>query len=368
MELYLNEIFLGYRSYGVAAAAYNYFGKSLSAADAGRGGLPRGPAQGAEQLPSQTPSPRRRKGRRNWVLGEMNAEPASSTDAQYLAAALARPLDHPATRRAGPSTQDADFFVEEARRQAIANPEFGQEQVNRRRLLYADHAGPDPAVGGARRPDARAGELRPPARLARGLGHGPTSPTGWRETAVALRQTAPPERREPGEAAAVEIGLRATPSSIRTARDNTTRDVLITSRRGLGQRQPAAAARRPDLRGAARRPVRPETGPGNVNGALVAIDPQSGRVLAMVGGYSYALSSFNRATQARRQPGSAFKPFVYATALEGDFTPASIVLDATDQLRRRAPTAQRWTPENYSRRILWTARACGAGWSCRATS
>jgi penicillin-binding protein 1A len=81
----------------------------------------------------------------------------------------------------------------------------------------------------------------------------------------------------------------------------------------------------------------------------VAIEPQSGRVLAMVGGYSYALSSFNRATQAERQPGSAFKPFVYATALEtGDFTPASVVLDAPISFAGGA-NGGRWTPENYSK-------------------
>ena len=90
-----------------------------------------------------------------------------------------------------------------------------------------------------------------------------------------------------------------------------------------------------------------------VNGALVAIEPQSGRVLAMVGGYSYALSSFNRATQARRQPGSAFKPFVYAAALEGDFTPASIILDAPISFAGGA-NGGRWTPENGApRRASW---------------
>lgn len=87
-----------------------------------------------------------------------------------------------------------------------------------------------------------------------------------------------------------------------------------------------------------------------VNGALVAIEPQSGRVLAMVGGYSYALSSFNRATQARRQPGSAYKPFVYAAALEGDFTPASIVLDAPISFPG-GPGGRPWTPSNYSHRF-----------------
>jgi penicillin-binding protein 1A len=83
-----------------------------------------------------------------------------------------------------------------------------------------------------------------------------------------------------------------------------------------------------------------------VNGALVAIDPQTGRVLAMVGGYSFSLSKFNRATQAMRQPGSAFKPFVYATAMENNqFTPASIVVDGPISLT--GANGQVWAPENY---------------------
>jgi penicillin-binding protein 1A len=137
-------------------------------------------------------------------------------------------------------------------------------------------------------------------------------------------------------------------------------------RHHLGQCQPPAS-RRPDLRRAGQgRPVRPEADPA-VNGALVAIEPQSGRVLAMVGGYSYALSSFNRATQAERQPGSAFKPIVYATALEtGDFTPASVVLDAPISFAGGA-NGGRWTPENYSKNTT-APRPCAAAWSCRATS
>src|SRR5690606_25193205 len=65
-----------------------------------------------------------------------------------------------------------------------------------------------------------------------------------------------------------------------------------------------------------------------VSGGMVAMDPHTGRVLAMVGGFSYSQSEFNRATQAYRQPGSAFKPFVYAAALDNGYTPASVVLDA----------------------------------------
>ncbi len=88
-----------------------------------------------------------------------------------------------------------------------------------------------------------------------------------------------------------------------------------------------------------------------VNGAMVAIDPWSGRVLAMVGGYSFSLSKFNRATQAMRQPGSSFKPFVYATALENGFTPARMVDDAPIQLPGAKP-GEIWSPENYEHDYL----------------
>jgi penicillin-binding protein 1A len=88
-----------------------------------------------------------------------------------------------------------------------------------------------------------------------------------------------------------------------------------------------------------------------VNGAMVALDPYSGRVLAMVGGYSFSLSKFNRATQAMRQPGSAFKPFVYATALENGFTPARVIEDGPIQLQGSRP-GEVWSPENYEHDFL----------------
>ncbi len=84
------------------------------------------------------------------------------------------------------------------------------------------------------------------------------------------------------------------------------------------------------------------------NGALVALDPHDGRVLALTGGFSYAISEFNRATQARRQPGSAFKPFIYAVALESGFTPASRILDAPFVTEREA-SGLLWKPENYGK-------------------
>ena len=89
----------------------------------------------------------------------------------------------------------------------------------------------------------------------------------------------------------------------------------------------------------------------SIEGAVVALDPHTGRVLAMSGGFSYRQSKFNRATQAHRQPGSAFKPFVYLAALESGMTPVSIMLDAPISLSQGAGLA-RWEPENFSNDFL----------------
>src|SRR5690606_9283973 len=87
-----------------------------------------------------------------------------------------------------------------------------------------------------------------------------------------------------------------------------------------------------------------------VSGALVALDPHTGRVLAMTGGWSYERSEFNRAIQAMRQPGSAFKPFVYLAALENGYTPSTIILDAPIVIDQ-GPGLPKWKPENYSNRF-----------------
>jgi len=335
IELYLNEIYLGYRSYGIASAAYNYFGKSLEQLTpeeaAFLAALPKGPTN---YHPKRYPEAA--KARRDWVLGEM-ADNRALTQ-QELAAARAKPLvTQDAPMRA--QYRDADYFVEEARRRAIA--EYGAQAINAGGYYLRTTL--DPTLQTAAR-DALMTGLENYDR--RHGWRGPWGTTdfaeGWQEEA--RKKTAPPERRN-WQAAAVE-----------SVSGNTVRIRLAVSD-GVGALVPADAAwanankrlQRGDLIF-----VEPR---GDqfalkqipaVNGALVAIDPQTGRVLAMVGGYSYALSSFNRATQARRQPGSAFKPFVYAAALEGDFTPASIVLDAPISFAG-GPNGTRWTPENYSR-------------------
>ena len=88
-----------------------------------------------------------------------------------------------------------------------------------------------------------------------------------------------------------------------------------------------------------------------INGGIIVMDPYTGRVLAMSGGFSFKQSEFNRATQAFRQPGSAFKPFVYALALENEYSPSTLILDAPLVLDQ-GEDLKLWKPENYGKNFM----------------
>lgn len=335
LELYLNEIFLGYRSYGVAAAAYNYFGKSLDELTpdeaAFLAALPKGP---------NNYHPRRNTGaavgRRNWILGQMR-ELGWLTESEQREAA-GRPLivrDAPVRAE----YQDADYFVEEARR--IAMRTWGQD-VNRGGYYMRTTLDPrlqsmarDSLMRGLESYDRRHGW--------RGAWGQTEINAGWQERA---RVEGPPSERRAWQAAVVE-SVSGGAVRILLASDGSEASLVGSdvawANAGAGLSRGDLIFVEPTDSGAYGLRQVPE-----VNGALVAIEPWSGRVVAMVGGYSYSLSSFNRATQAMRQPGSAFKPFVYASALETDFTPISIVVDGPISLVGAG--GQRWSPQNYSRR------------------
>jgi penicillin-binding protein 1A len=339
LELYLNEIWLGFHSYGVGAAAYNYFGKPPSELDLAEcaflAALPKGP-DNYNPLRNKAAAVRRR----NWILGQMAELGWVSRPA--AAAAMKEDLKvQLAPIRA--KYRDADYFVEEVRKRAALA--FGDK-------VYA---------GGYYMRTTLDPRLQTAARVAlmRGLenydhrhgwrgawGHA-TGPTGWEKDALARPRAA---ERPTWRAAMVEsstggvVRVRLADGSGQGVLDSA--DVAwARAGKGLGVGdlifvEPTDAPGRFGLR---QTPI--------VNGAIVAIEPRSGRTLAMVGGYSFSLQNFNRATQAMRQPGSSFKPFVYATALENGFTPASTVVDGPISLQG-AKAGEVWSPENYHKGYL----------------
>ena len=337
LELYLNEIWLGYRSYGVGAAAYNYFGKSITdlslAECAYMASLPKGP---------DNYHPIRHKAqalqRRNFVLDQM-ADLGWVTRAQAESAKAQDLKVQPEPSRA--KYRDADYFVEEVRRRGLATlgPRLNEGGYYMRTTL-------DPRLQTAAKAALMKGlEAYDHRHGWRGAWGHVTTMVGWE--AVAKQRPAPTER--PGWRQAVVTGVAG--GSVRVKTIDGASGVLAgedvawaRATKGIGSGDLIFVA--PAESGSA---FRLKQIPA-VNGALVAMEPHSGRILAMVGGYSFSLSSFNRATQAFRQPGSAFKPIVYATALENGYTPASVVMDAPITLA--GANGQAWSPENYEHDYL----------------
>ncbi|MDB5475297.1 MAG: penicillin-binding protein family [Phenylobacterium sp.] len=337
LELYLNEIWLGYRSYGVGAAAYNYFGKSISDLDIAEcaylASLPKGP---------DNYHPIRRKaqaiGRRNFVIDQM-AELGWITRPQADAAKAEDLKVQPEPTRA--KYRDADYFVEEVRRRGLATlgDRINEGGYYMRTTLDArlQSAARTALMDGLEKYDRRHGWRGP-------WGH-VTTLTGWED--VAKKSARPAERRT--WRAAVVTGVGGGVAQVRTVEGQVGslagEDVAwARAGKGIGTGDLVwvdAVAAGPGFR-LKQIPI--------VNGALVAMEPNSGRVLAMVGGYSFSLSSFNRSTQALRQPGSAIKPVVYAAALESGYTPASVVLDAPISLA--GANGAIWSPENYKHEYL----------------
>jgi len=338
LELYLNEIWLGYRSYGVGAAAYNYFGKPVSdltlAECAYLASLPKGP---------DNYHPIRRKanaiGRRNWVLSQM-AELGWVSHADAAAA-----MKEDLKVQAAPSRakyKDADYFVEEVRRRGLVTlgPRLSEGGYYMRTTL-------DPRLQTAARVALMDGLEGYDRRHGwRGAWGSTDMAPGWEK--AALKKTPPSERRG-WRAAVIESttgGVRVRPAKDYGPGALAAEDVAW-ARAGKGLKVGDLVFVEPTASGVYRLRQVPA-----VNGALVAMEPHTGRVLAMVGGYSFSLSSFNRATQAMRQPGSAIKPFVYAAALEpdGGFTPASYVTDAQISFKG-AVKGEDWAPQNYNKKF-----------------
>ena len=329
LTIYLNQIFLGRNAYGVQAAARAYFNKDVAqltlAESAYLAILPKAPSN-YDPVRHQM----RAMERRNWVLGEM-ARNNFVPEAQAQAA-MREPL---ATVR-GVQVQERNiggYFMEEVRRELIGR--FGEEaSPEHPNSVYAGglwvRTSYDPARQAAAETALRDGLVRFEAGR------------GWRDPELSIDiegdwQTrlaaAPFGAGYPAwrEAVVLSIGGgEAVLGFVNGSRGRLPAANASMPRRGTGG--PAFAALRPGSIIAVER--QGESGDvyalrsiPEITGAIIAEEVGTGRILAMQGGFDYRLSDFNRATQAQRQPGSSFKPFVYAAALDYGMTPASIILD-----------------------------------------
>jgi len=372
LELYLNEIYLGLGSYGVAAASQAYFNKPLDQLTlpeaAFLAALPKAPNN---YNPFKYPD--LAKGRRDWVLDRMMEDHAITT--AQAEAAKAEPIIPAEFHRPQP-IPGADWFAEDVRRQLIA--QFGADVTTQGGLMVRTSLDPalqtmaekavrdglmayDRKMGGWRGPvthldggaalaknwGAPLGQvMRPPGMLpdwklaivfetTDGEAHlGWMDSQGQQHTGVmSLSDVAwarPVRDNKPG------------PVPRRITDVVQQGDVVMVE---LNAAPPAGAAP-----AKATKPTPPPTPRVAlrqipvVQGALVSLDPRTGRVLAMVGGWSFEGSQFNRATQAQRQPGSSFKPFVYLTALQKGISPSQRFLDAPIVMDT---AAGRWRPNNF---------------------
>jgi penicillin-binding protein 1A len=356
LELYLNEIYLGQGAYGVAAAALNYFNKPLSeltvAEAAYLAALPKAPNNYNPYRYADAA-----KARRDWVIGRMR-EDGIIGEAE---ADQARKTPLQVRGRGEVDVVRAEYFAEEVRRELLQR--YGEAGLYGGGLSVRTTVDPklqditDRALRkGLTTYDRRHGWRGPVARIDAG--------TGWEKRLQAVQK---PNGLPQGWALAValEVGDKTVSIGFADGKTGTipfaelqwARPHREHQRVGPAVRQPSDVLAPGDvvaveaLEGdASARQFALRQIP-NVGGAIVALDPHTGRVLAMSGGWSFELSQFNRVTQAMRQPGSAFKPFVYLPALDNGFTPSSLVLDAPIVINQ-GPGLPVWKPSNYTRNFF----------------
>lgn len=352
LALYLNKIFFGQRAYGVAAAAEVYYGKSLEqlnlAEAATIAGIPKAPS-----LLNPVSNPDGARGRRAYVLGRMHELDFIDDDA--LAAALEAPVE---SRLHGPSIQlDAPYVAEMVRAEMAAR--FGPEATSagyrvittidsrlqaqadmalRMALLEYDHR------HGFRGPlarnalDSSGASPADDASLQRLLDAYPAHPSLHPAVVLALDRG-----DNSADVYLHDVGRATVPWTALRWRAFVDDQTVGPPVQGVGDMLAVGdvvyllhTANRGWVLG--QLPV--------VQGALVALDPLDGATVALSGGYDFFASKFNRAVQAKRQPGSSFKPFVYSAALENGFNTATVINDAPLVFERAGPNGEDWRPQN----------------------
>ncbi len=353
LELYLNEIYLGVGSYGVASASLNYFDKSMDELTLSEmaflAALPKAP---------NNYHPVRKTAaavaRRNWVLSRM-AEDGYITQ-EEMVAAQSEPLEM--VEKEKNALKVSGYYAEEVRR--FVSAKYGDDAMYNGGLFIRTSL--DPVLQAAGVKALQDGLLAYDKRH------------GWRGALDTLDfaddwQEKFAERKLPAYVPddwqlAVVKNVKDDMAEIQTQLGQNGKILLTTlswARKALGDARIAVTPVKKVgdvLKKGDVIYVSPKDKNGQlfllqqdpaVEGALVALDPHTGRVLSMVGGFSFYKNQFNRSIQAWRQPGSSFKPFVYLAALDSGYTPSSLILDAP--IVMKMPDGSVWKPKNYSRKF-----------------
>jgi penicillin-binding protein 1A len=349
LEVYINQIFLGQRAFGFASAERVYFGKPLkdvTAAEAAMlAGLPKAPSTNNPVV-----NPKRARERQLYVLERMHSL-GNLTDAEYAAAKDQPPV---VKVEAESFAVHAEYVAEMARQ--VAFDQFHEETYSRGLNVYTT------LISGEQKAayeSLRAGVLEYERR------HGYNGPEEFvdlpdKDDDPELNETVEDNLQEHPDSDDIlaAVVLEASPKLVRAARiDETisiTGDGLKFAAASLTDKAPQAKRIK---RGAIIRVMKNAKGSWEiiqlptVQAAFVASNVRDGAVHALVGGFDYNRNKFNHVTQAWRQPGSSFKPFIYSAALEKGFTPATIVNDAPVHVDAATTGSQSWDPKNYDGRF-----------------
>ncbi len=344
LEIYMNQIFLGNRAYGFASASEIYFGKPLkeiSIAEAAMlAGLPKAPS-----AYNPIVNPKRARARQLYIIERMEAN--DYITAEKAQAAKAEPLKLRSS--ADKKILHAEYLAETVRQMVFA--QYGQDTYTRGLNVYTTvQATEQMAAYKALREGIMNFERRQAYRGPEKFIDLPADPKKMDEAIDDVLDDHP----DNGDVLSAVV-IEATPRKVVVLRSSgeqisITGEGLEPARSGLSDKTPTAKQVR---KGAVIRIT--QTGKGNweitqlpeVEGALIALTPQTGAIRALVGGFDFAKNKFNHVTQAWRQPGSSFKPFIYSAALEHGFTPATVVNDSPLFFDSSVTGGQPWEPKNY---------------------
>ncbi|MCF5145012.1 PBP1A family penicillin-binding protein [Pseudomonas sp. PA-6-1D] len=352
LELYVNKIYLGNRAYGIEAASQVYYGKSIRDASLAQmamiAGLPKAPSRF-----NPLANPARSKERRDWILGRMYK--LGKIDQAAYESAVAEPLN--ASYHVPTPEVNAPYIAEMARAEMVGR--YGSEaytegfRVTTTIPSNLQEIANNSVRDGLVTYDQRHGYRGPESRLPGKTLSAWTTELGKQRPISGLEPAIVTQVKKDG----VQVLTRSGEGHVSWDSMKWARPFLNTNSMGPMPKQPSDVAQVGDLIRVQRQkddslkfsqvPV--------AQGALVSLDPQNGAIRALVGGFAFEQSNYNRATQAKRQPGSSFKPFVYSAALDNGYTAASLVNDApivfVDEYLDKV-----WRPKNDTNTFLGPIR------------